>query len=107
MQSLEAKNAPTSSGPFSYDPNEVGVAGCGDFTLELPAVTPMASTSGERFRVIARDGLVLRSGPGTDFVRLRTMPFGTILFVLSRSGDWALVDLQGDGRADGHCHPAF
>jgi hypothetical protein len=27
--------------------------------------------------------------------------------VLSVSGDWALVDLQGDGQADGYMHRGF
>lgn len=104
LQSLEVKNVPTPAGRFSFDPDEIGAAGCGDFTLELPDAPPAMR---ERFRVIARDGLALRAGPGTEFVKLRTMPTGTELAVLGRSGDWALVDLQGDGHADGHCHSAF
>lgn len=57
-----------------------------------------------RFVVIARDGLRLRSGPSTDFSTIRTLPVDTPVIVLSREGAegmWALVDLEGDGRADG------
>lgn len=54
-----------------------------------------------RFVVIARDGLKLRSGPSTDFDVIRTLAEGTIVNVLSREGVWALVDLEGDGKADG------
>jgi len=57
-----------------------------------------------RFVVIARDGLKLRSGPSTDSSAIRTLPVDTPVIVLSRTGTdglWALVDLEGDGRADG------
>jgi hypothetical protein len=27
--------------------------------------------------------------------------------VLRRDGAWSLVDLEGDGRADGHVHASF
>ena len=56
------------------------------------------------YRVIARSGLRLREGPGVDFPSRRTLPTGTIVSVLSIAGDWALIDLQGDGLADGHAH---
>ena len=67
---------------------------------------PDASTS-NRFVVIARDGLRLRAGPSTDFNALRTLPAGTIVTVLSREGMWGLVDLEGDGRADGFVNLPF
>jgi Bacterial SH3 domain len=67
----------------------------------------MADTSSNRFIVIARDGLKLRSGPSVDFGSIRTMPEGTIVRVLSREGMWALVDLEGDGRADGFMNQPF
>jgi hypothetical protein len=57
-----------------------------------------------RFVVIARDGLNLRSGPSVNFSVLRLVPVDTELSVLSRAGEndmWAMVDLEGDGRADG------
>ena len=57
--------------------------------------------------VIARDGLRLRGGPGTEFPIRRSLPFGTPVNIIEREGAWALVDLQGDGRADGHAHADF
>jgi hypothetical protein len=63
--------------------------------------------SGERLTVIARSGLNLRSGDSTDFQVLKTLPFGSEVFVLSRSGEWALVDLHGDGKADGFMLASF
>lgn len=59
------------------------------------------SSSSSRFVVIARDGLRLRSGPSLEFGVVRTIPEGTVVGVLSREGQWALVDLEGDGKADG------
>ena len=103
-QRLEVADAPTPAGPFSYDPNEIGVAGCGDFTLELAEPT---SSVAPRYRVNARSGLLLRKGPGTEFERIRSLPAGHELSVLSHRGDWAQVDLEGDGLADGYCHSGF
>ena len=57
-----------------------------------------------KFVVIARDGLKLRSGPSVEFSVIRTLPADTVVFVLARTGTdetWAQVDLEGDGRADG------
>ena len=54
-----------------------------------------------RFVVIARDGLKLRSGPSQEFTAIRTLPEGTVVDVLSQQDGFALVDLEGDGKADG------
>jgi SH3 domain-containing protein/glycosyl hydrolase family 19 (putative chitinase) len=63
-----------------------------------------------RFVVIARDGLRLRSGPSIEFNVIRTLPEGTVVKVLSREGPngiWSLVDLEGDGQADGFMSSPF
>src|SRR5262249_4411999 len=60
----------------------------------LPVVTP-------RLVVKARGGLRLRAGPGTQFDVQRVLPFGTEVSVVSRTGDFAAVDLNGDGAIDG------
>ncbi|TBA72903.1 M15 family metallopeptidase [Rhizobium ruizarguesonis] len=60
------------------------------------------SSSDDSFVVIARGGLRLRSTPSESGDVARTLPTGTSLKVLRRDGDWALVDLQGDGQADGY-----
>lgn len=58
-------------------------------------------------RVLARDGLLVRSGPGLDFPERGGLPFDAEVHVMSRHGDWVMVDLQGDGKADGFMHSAF
>lgn len=63
--------------------------------------------SANRFSVIARGGLKLRSGPSLDFPALRTVPEGTVVNLLSREGIWGLVDLEGDGKADGFMNLPF
>jgi hypothetical protein len=63
--------------------------------------------SNNRFVVIARDGLKLRGGPSIDFGVVRTLPEGTVVNVLSRENMWALVDLEGDGKADGFMNLPF
>jgi hypothetical protein len=65
------------------------------------------TSSNNRFVVNARNGLKLRSGPSTDFSAIRTVPEGTPVNVLSREGMWALVDLEGDGKADGFMNLPF
>ena len=61
----------------------------------------------ELFRVIARTGLHLREGPGVNFGVVRTLPFGSIVQVSRRDGDWVVADLEGDGRIDGHLSVHF
>jgi len=75
-------------------------------------VLPVVSSNGEGnkgdlYTVIARSGVNLRTGPGTQFSIARSLPLGTSLYIVKREGDWALVDLQGDGAADGHVLASF
>ena len=67
---------------------------------------PPVRTSG-RSIVTARGGLWLRRGPGLGFDRARLLDEGTALTVLGFDGEWARVDLEGDGRIDGHVFAAF
>jgi hypothetical protein len=63
-----------------------------------------------RYVVIARNGLKLRGGPGTDFDSQKTLPAGTELNVVdSASSDpaWVHVDLEGDGLIDGYVFASF
>lgn len=62
------------------------------------------------YEVIARDGLLLRSGPGTEFAARSSINFGAVVNVDQLEGphrEWARVDLQGDGLVDGHMHRSF
>jgi hypothetical protein len=69
-------------------------------TLEAPG----------RYAVIARNGLKLRGGPGTNFESERTLPAGTEVNVVETSSQdpsWVRVDLDGDGLLDGYVFAAF
>lgn len=60
--------------------------------------------------VIARSGLKLRSGPGTDYDWDRILPLGTELDVIQADvtdPTWVLVDLHGDKLVDGFVHSGF
>ena len=64
--------------------------------------SPVADRATPRpHRVIARHGLRVRAGPGTSFERIDGCPFGEIVNVIGSHENWLIVDLQGDGRADG------
>lgn len=61
----------------------------------------------ERFKVIARSGLRLREGPGTQFEVIGGLRSGQIVFVVSITDGWARVDVEGDGRIDGFASAGF
>lgn len=62
---------------------------------------------GERYRVIARSGLRLREGPGTQFDIIGGLQLGQIVFVVSIIDGWARVDVEGDGHIDGFASAGF
>lgn len=80
----------------------------GAFTIddapEHPGLLPVA---GERHRVIARDGLRLREGPGTQFEIIGSLRPGQIVFVVSVRDGFAQVDVEGDGQIDGFASAGF
>jgi len=93
-------------GGIDCDPDIAGDGkDVGDFALDMPAKTsiPLAPAR----MVNARSGLHLRSGPGVEFDTLRLLPYGTSVYPLTTSGSWMLVDLQGDGAADGYVSAGF
>jgi hypothetical protein len=73
--------------------------------VDSTLVSPAAFV--ERSTVIARAGLRLRAGPGTEFEIVSVLPFGMRVAVVSRFGDWSMVDVGGDGAGDGFVHAAF
>jgi hypothetical protein len=79
--------------------------------IALPAEEPSTSlTTSDVLNphvVIAREGLRLRAAASETAGIIRTIPEGTQVNVLSREGPWALVDLQGDRRADGFMFFSF
>ena len=106
---------PTSIAGLECDPDTVqdgrelgdfvpGSPGTSAPAFPIPVVpAPVRSV----MRVNARSGLRLRSGPGTDFDVLQVLSLGTPLFVLKNVGAWSLVDLHGDGAADGFVGSGF
>ena len=63
-----------------------------------------------RYVVIARGGLKLRGGPGTNFESEKTLPAGTELSVVAdtrHDPSWVRVDLEADGLLDGYVFASF
>jgi Bacterial SH3 domain len=84
-------------------------AGWADPATVLSHTVQVIITPG-KYVVIARSGLRLRAGPGTDFEVERLLPLGTALTVVAIDpihAEWARVDLEGDGLLDGYVHSGF
>ena len=80
----------------------------GAFSIEGDSTGgPPLSTAGERYVVVARSGLRLREGPGTQFDIIGGMRFGQVVFVQSITEGWARIDVEGDGRIDGFASAGF
>jgi Domain of unknown function (DUF1906)/Bacterial SH3 domain len=86
------------------DPNQAS-GDFGDFQFGAP-VAQISATS-QSAQVIARSGVRLRAGPGTNFDISQTIPFGTRLHVVKTTGDWSLIDLVGDSAVDGFVNSHF
>ena len=89
---------------LDLDVNDLNPAGA-DFGA-FNQLDALAAASA-RLIVKARSGLRLRAGPGTNFDVQNVLPFGTAVTVVSRNGDSAAVDLDGDGAIDGFALAAF
>ena len=68
---------------------------------------PAPGGAGGLHRVVARSGLRLRAGPSTTFEVIRMLGAGSEVRVLGQSGEWAKIDLEGDGMVDGFAHMDF
>lgn len=80
----------------------------GAFTIEDDvAKNDTNGTVGTRHKVIARGGLRLREGPGTQFEIIGGLQFGQIVFVESAVDGFARVDVEGDGKIDGFASIGF
>jgi len=64
-------------------------------------------SANSKAKVIARSGLRLRSGPGSDFDVISVLAEGAIVNVLQNTNGWTLVDLQNDGIADGFVYNLY
>jgi predicted chitinase len=105
MQDLpEVPNPPDLPDHSGPDPSDVPDVSDIGHPPDAPA-TPVAATA--VYHVIARGGLLVRGGPGTEFPALRSLPNGSQVSVLKREGQWALIDVQGDKAADGYVFSSF
>ena len=86
--------------------------------FDRPALDPQAvedessdntekSESQTKYRVTARNGLRMREGPGTGYDIVATLSSNQTVTVMATSGEWSLVDIEGDGLADGYCHSGY
>jgi hypothetical protein len=79
-------------------------------TLSRSVDTATTQLAPGRYVVMARGGLKLRGGPGTNFDPQRTLALGSELNVVaisSQDSAWARVDLEGDGLLDGYVFASF
>lgn len=96
-------------GGFIYDGNIVNPAfdSFGQFRPAAPAVTERGSGAAALYRIAARSGLNLRSGPGEEYRVVQTLPAETIVAGLGLDEGWMQVDLDGDRRADGYMFASY
>lgn len=98
---------PSYVGEVDCDPVEANPNGAaiGDFFLSSLSVSNLAADNA--YKVIARGGLNLRAGAGTEFAVIKLIPFETQVRAVRTVGDWTMVDLEGDGAADGFVNSHF
>ncbi len=80
----------------------------GSFVVPADASDGIAAGPvGDRHKVVARSGLRLREGPGTQFDIIGSLGAGQVIFVASITDGWARVDIEGDGHIDGFASAGF
>ncbi len=96
-------------GGFIYDGNVVNPAfdSFGQFGPAAPASTGRGLGIEAQYRIAARSGLNLRSGPGEEYRVVQSVAPGTLVSGLGRDGNWMQVDLDGDRRADGYMFASY
>lgn len=108
------QNLRSDFGGFHYDGNlfNPAFADFGQFGQAPRAYEPRLATT-ERingvavYEVIARSGLRLRGGPGTDYDASTTLVHGSIVHGFGQEGAWTKVDVNGDGVTDGFVSREF
>jgi hypothetical protein len=92
--------------PGDPDDTNPALLDYGAFTLPSdhfgPALPPTALWS-----VNAGNGLRLRGGPGTNFDPVGLLTNGQAVSIVKRDGDWAQVDINGDGSPEGYVLASF
>jgi hypothetical protein len=98
---------PTKIAGVDCDPDTAGEGhDIGDFALP-PTLVAAPTPSAALMRVNARSGLRLRYGPGVDFDSAKLLRLGTLVYPIKSVGPWTMVDLLGDGIADGLPMPSM
>jgi uncharacterized protein (TIGR02594 family) len=96
-------------GGFIYDGNvfNPAAANFGQFGPGGGVDSPAGQGVAMLYEVIARSGLNLRPIPDTESRVIQSLPLGTVVRGLARTGEWIKADLNGDGLADGYLFLAF
>ncbi len=108
-----AQRLPSSLCGIGVDVDDLNstVNGFGAFSSLQPVTTaqavPSLTGSGSRFRTTASSGLRLREGPGIQFNVIRLLPPDTVVAVMGTQDSWSIVDVDGDGLAEGAVASAF
>jgi hypothetical protein len=79
----------------------------GEYIWEYLQLAKGSPSNTQQYRVNARSGLRVRSGPGTNFDVINLLPFGSRVSVGQRQGDWIEVDQQSDGVIDGFAFASY
>jgi hypothetical protein len=79
----------------------------GEYIWEYLQLVKNTNLTSRKYKVNARSGLNVRSGPGLEFNVIDRLPFGIEVFIGTRQNDWVAVDLQGDGAIDGFVFGSF
>lgn len=101
---------------LAFDPSIAGARACGDrLRREVAAALagaatpsprpPAAAGPAPRMGTVAVDTLNLRRGPGTGYEVRGTMPRGTRLTILGRSGEW--LNVRTPWPVEGWAHGAY
>lgn len=81
----------------------------GFFSVDIETSHPFIeeTVNGIKHKVVARNGLRLREGPGKQFEVINALNPGQIVFVVKTLEDWAQIDVEGDGQIDGFASARF
>jgi len=59
------------------------------------AASSSGTPAGSPYKVNAKSGLNVRSGPGTNYSRYGTLPYGTVVSITGSSGGWSTFNYNG------------
>jgi hypothetical protein len=80
---------------------------CGAFVLPTETNGPATNPQAIACKVIARNGLFLREGPGKDFDKVGSLQSGSVVYAQPVNAEWSSVDVEGDGLLDGFAASAY